>query len=136
MSIDMSLVADIKRHEGFVAKPYRDSRGILTVGYGYNLEKGMSEKTAELLLISELALCYEFLENNLDFWDKLTKNRQHVFLDMCYNLGFSGFMKFKRMIACASDGDISGVCREMQNSAWYGQVGRRAVELVNKYRIG
>ena len=37
----------IKKHEGKLNKPYYDSEGILTVGYGYNLEKGLSDRDWE-----------------------------------------------------------------------------------------
>jgi len=45
------FLATLKRHEGFRKYPYRDSRGIWTVGYGINLQhRGFDQKESLLLL--------------------------------------------------------------------------------------
>ena len=46
----MGIIDDLKRDEGFRAKPYHDSEGKLTIGYGTLIEDGLSEEEAELLL--------------------------------------------------------------------------------------
>ncbi len=44
------LIDLIKRHEGLSLKPYMDSRGFLTIGYGRNLDaNGISKSEAEYL---------------------------------------------------------------------------------------
>ena len=48
------VLQQLKLDEGFRAKPYKDTEGVLTIGFGYNLDKGMSEETAELLLHKEI----------------------------------------------------------------------------------
>lgn len=45
------LIPTLKRHEGFRVFPYKDTKGIWTVGYGINLEnRGFNEEEALLLL--------------------------------------------------------------------------------------
>ena len=132
----MSLIIDLKQEEGFRPHYYKDSRGFLTIGYGYNLDEGMSENVASILLMAMIAEKSDELQAMLPFWEKLTQARQEVFIDMAYNLGTAGLMQFKNMLQCASKGDVDGVCREMQDSAWYSQVGQRAVNLIAKYRQG
>ena len=46
----MSVIDDLKRDEGFRAKPYRDSEGLLTIGYGTLIEDGITEEEAGILL--------------------------------------------------------------------------------------
>ena len=132
----MSIIDDLKQEEGFRSHYYKDSSGFLTIGYGYNLDKGMSERVASALL--ELMVEEKVIELKaaIPFWNNLSQERKDVFVDMAYNMGTSGLLKFKNMFKAAEQGDIESVCNEMKNSAWYSQVGNRAVKLVEKYRKG
>ena len=56
------LVVDrIMAEEGFRAKPYPDSRGILTIGFGTNIGEGITRREAEFLLRERLAVTYQTL---------------------------------------------------------------------------
>ena len=55
--------------------------------------------------------------------------RQAVLIDMCYNLGYSGLMKFKNMIKAFADGNFERAAIEMEDSRWYKQVGDRSERL-------
>ena len=48
--IEDSTIDSLKRDEGFMAKPYKDSEGLLTIGYGTLIEEGITKEEAELLL--------------------------------------------------------------------------------------
>jgi len=47
-----NVVATLKRHEGFRKYPYKDTRGIWTVGYGINLEGRGLEKDEALMVMA------------------------------------------------------------------------------------
>ena len=49
-----SLIEYLKQEEGFRSKPYKDSEGVLTIGYGLNLSEGITRAEAEWLLRSRL----------------------------------------------------------------------------------
>ena len=132
----MTLLDELKQHEGFSGHAYKDSLGVLTIGYGLNIDDGISKKMASMILEWTLAEREDELNQNLHFWESLTRPRQEVFINMAFNLGVFRFMKFKNMLACAADGNIDGVCQEMKNSLWYTQVKSRADYLIEKYRIG
>lgn len=51
-----SSLATLKRHEGFRKFPYRDSRGIWTVGYGINLEHRGFDTEESLMLLAMAAM--------------------------------------------------------------------------------
>ena len=131
-----SLVEELKRHEGYRSHAYRDTMGFLTIGYGLNIDAGISEPLAAQILEWQVAECTAAIAGALPFWDKLSQARQEVFVNMGYNLGVDGLLGFRKMISAAAAGDIVGVCREMRDSKWYKQVGSRADELIEKYRIG
>ena len=50
------LVSNIKQEEGYKAKPYTDTAGNITIGYGTNLSIGISKDEAELLMKHRLQL--------------------------------------------------------------------------------
>ncbi len=120
----------IKRHEGFRDKPYRDTVGKLTIGYGRNLDDvGISEVEAEYLLTSDVSRIIAELSSHLQFWNTLDLARQDALIDMCYNLGLVGLLEFKKMLAAIESGDFKSASSEMLNSRWAIQVGNRAIEL-------
>jgi len=130
------LVYQIKRHEGFRPRPYRCTSGKLTIGYGLNLDSGISEKLASQILSLQIADLQSGLSGMIPFSGDLTKARQDVLINMAFNLGVEGLLGFRRMLEAAKKGNISGVCAEMKDSKWYSQVGKRADELIEQYRVG
>jgi len=120
----------IKEHEGLRLKPYKCPAGKLTIGYGRNLEdNGITEKEAKLMLISDLDFLIEKLENKTTWFKELDYVRQAVILDMAYNLGFNGLLKFKRMIQALKNRNFLLASNEMMDSKWAKQVGKRAINL-------
>lgn len=119
----------IKKHEGLRLKPYRCTAGKLTIGYGRNLEDvGISQSEAEQMLYNDIQNCYAACIK-LPCWNKLNEARQAVLLDMCFNVGFAGLQKFKKMLAALEVGAYSRAAFEMLDSKWARQVKSRADEL-------
>lgn len=126
----------IRQHEGFSRFPYRCTAGKLTIGYGRNLEDvGISKAEAEILLENDIRECCRKLFTFHWFYG-LDQARKIALVDMCYNLGFEGFCKFKRMIDALSVRDYDRAADEMLDSKWAQQVGRRAQELAQIMRTG
>jgi lysozyme len=55
---------------------------------------------------------------------------------MVFNLGMTGFTKFKKTIAAIEDGDFDKAAEEMVDSRWTSQVGYRAYELADQMKSG
>lgn len=55
---------------------------------------------------------------------------------MCFNLGISGLLAFRRMAAACERGDYARAAAEMPASKWAKQVGGRAEELARIMREG
>ena len=140
----------IKEAEGFVAKPYYCPAGKLTQGYGRNLEAipldeyektflnpdgSVSRDVATDWAMEEIEHCYTQL-STLSFFTKADDVRQAVLIDMCYNLGMSGLLKFKGMIKALETMDYGVAAAEMIDSKWYRQVGNRGVRNVKIMRTG
>ena len=140
MSLEMNMAIDlVKEAEGFYPNTYRCPAGKLTQGYGRNLEVHplteeeklelnqdgtVSEFIASKWAIKELQECEEKLMSNI-IYQKQTEVRKAVLLDMCFNIGYSGLMKFKKMWFALGERDYLSASREMKDSSWYVQVGTR-----------
>ena len=124
-----NLLAIIRRHEGLRLKPYLCSEGKITIGFGRNLEDmGISEKEAEMLLMSDIERCYEELDVFSWFHD-LDQVRQEAMVNMLFNLGLPTFLEFKRTLKFMAEGAYSQAAAEMLDSKWADQVGDRAREI-------
>jgi len=140
MNLEMNMALElVKEAEGFYPNTYRCPAGKLTQGYGRNLEVHplteeeklelnqdgtVSEFIASKWALKELQECEEKLMSNI-IYQKQTEVRKAVLLDMCFNIGYSGLMKFKKMWFALGDRDYTTASREMKDSSWYIQVGTR-----------
>jgi len=131
------LIEQIKYHEGLRLKPYVCTAGKLTIGYGRNLEdRGITKYEAELLLSHDLAEVESQLKDKLEFWTALDHVRQAVLINMAFNIGINGLMKFKKTLTMIGDGDYSDAAIEMMDSRWAKQVPKRALDLSVQMDLG
>ena len=133
---NVKSAAYIRRYEGFSKIPYKCPTGHLTIGYGYNLEHGISAAAAEFILQEDLNKAARAVKDAFPWWWKLDDARQFVLVDMAFNMGIAGLKGFKKMLAAMEQGDYQTAAKEMLNSKWAVQVGRRAVELSKIMQTG
>ena len=128
----------IKRHEGLCLKPYIDTTGHMTIGYGHNLEEGISERIAEEMLREDINKAYRnywlFIPQSVQM--KLNKKREEVVVEMIFNMGIKKVLTFRKMLKALAEGDFDRAADEMLDSKWARQVGKRAEELAQIMREG
>jgi lysozyme len=153
MSLELDLALKlVKEAEGFEPHEYRCTAKKLTQGYGRNLEVhplsdeekaelnedgSVSKEVAEKWAIKELNECEYKLSKNI-IYQKQSDIRKAVLLDMCFNIGYSGLMKFKKMWIALGERDYAEASRQAKDSAWYVQVGNRGkrnVEIIASNQI-
>lgn len=131
------LIEQLMRHERFVSKPYRDTVGKLTIGFGRNIDdEGISQEEALVLMKNDVDRCWYELSTNFEYWDHLEPLRKNVLVNMCYNLGLSKLLLFRRMWTALYVNDYESAAAEMLDSKWARQVGDRARELADQMRTG
>ena len=138
------LKEQIKRHEGEVLEIYEDSLGYLTLGVGHLIKKSdpeygqpagtpVSQEVVDMYYADDFDKHVEetihVCENNNIVFDALPENIQHVLVNMCFNLGANRLGKFRNMLYAVSTSDWKEMANQMEDSRWFGQVGRRSVEL-------
>ncbi len=119
----------IKKDEGLSLHTYKCTAGKLSIGWGRNLEDcGISKDEADYLLTNDIMHAVDFL-SKFDFFKDLSDNRQYVLINMCFNIGNAGLLKFEKMIKNIKDNDFINASAEMRKSKWFWQVKYRAERL-------
>ena len=130
-----AIMADLQRDEGLRLKPYRDSVGKLTIGFGRNLDDvGITEREAEILLDNDMAKTFADLDRALPWWRDLPPFQQRGLANMAFNLGLPRLLTFKKMLAALEAGDGERAAIEALDSIWAGQVKGRADRIAYLYR--
>lgn len=131
MGIDVTLVlADLKRDEGRRTRPYADSRGIQTIGYGHNLvAAGLCEAAITAQLTYDLDLALQSLTLKFPWWVAQPAPVQRVLLNLCYNTGIGGLATFTTFLGLIQARKYPEAAQALLQSKYATQVGDRAVRL-------
>lgn len=123
--------------EGLRLKPYKDTVGKLTIGIGRNLDDvGITKDEAIILLRNDIARTTKDVIANIPWWSGLDEVRRDVIINMAFNLGIEGLLKFKRTLLSIQNGEYEQASKEMLESKWAKQVGNRAKRLAEMMRTG
>lgn len=130
------LIESLRRHEGLSLTPYKCTAGYLTIGFGLNLDAGITLKEAYMLLESRIEQSCQELDKGFPGWREHPEHVQNVLIEMQYNLGRPRLAQFKKMWAALANDDYDTAAKEMLNSKWAEQVGQRAVTLSRQMAEG
>ena len=109
-AVDLALPR-LQTEEGFRAIKYTDTQGHLTIGYGFNVDAGISQTAAGALLGAQAAERHQALMG-LGWYAVLDPVRQSVCLDIAFNNGTHGLLNFPHMIAALAKGDWATAAAE------------------------
>ena len=131
----MSLLKSIKYHEGFRSTVYQCTEGYDTIGYGFAIKDlVLDEDIAELILLRKLEKLQHRIASVFGWWYNRPKTVKNVVTNMCYQLGISGFSKFKKTIYLIETEQYEEASIEMLDSLWHRQTPDRAKELSEALR--
>lgn len=136
--MDLSpLLPVLAKEEGRRHKAYRDSRGILTIGYGFNIDPdhggGLDDTEIDFILQHRASKAESFCEA-YPWFATLSDNRKYVIIDMMYNMGPETFAQFHGTHNALATGDYDRAAFQMANSRWHAEVGDRALRLEHNMR--
>ena len=124
------LIEELKRDEGVELTVYTDTVGISTIGVGRNLQDvGVSMEEAEFLLSNDIDVAVNELQRTFDWFEGLSGARQRVCINMCFNLGLTRLLGFKKFLVAMEAGEWETAGVEMLDSKWSRQVGARSTRL-------
>ncbi|SRR6266404_4694952 len=148
MSIDVKNF--ISKHEGRRPRVYPDTRGILTIGVGCNLQRAdarqrltavgadydavllgkadLTEAQIDALLQEDIDACGVQLHKLLPDFDTYPDLVTTVCYDLCFNMGLAKLESFHNTLACIRNRDWKGAADNLRQSLWAKQVGHRAID--------
>ncbi len=121
---------------------YKCPAGKWSIGAGRNLQdRGITEDEARHLLNNDIRISIDELTNTFRWFTRLDETRQAAMVELHFNLGLSGLKTFTKtlgLIAEAVEGRVAwhDVGRELLNSKWADQVGRRSQVIADMLIIG
>jgi lysozyme len=146
----------IRKHEGVKDTVYPDTKGIPTIGIGFNLHRedaksritslgldyksvldgsvSLTDRQIEKLFEYDFIIAVGAAGNFLPTFQQQPREIKIVLVDMAYNLGGEGLGRFLRFRQALLEQDYKKAANEMVNSKWYYQVGDRSKELVSMVR--
>ncbi len=121
---------------------YKDSKGISTIGYGFNLQDGaaagllrrvtskstgnliakqatLTEAEAQSLLLIAENVALRGVRNYFPQFTSIDMPRQVVLAAMVYQIGEGGFGRFGRLIAGVKAQNWDAAVESMESSQWY-----------------
>jgi lysozyme len=137
-------------HEGNRLSVYTDSRGIFTIGVGFNLEAADAPHICGLFGIDYAGILYGTIDLTQAQVDEIFQYQlsmvigqamqifptfatmpdavQAVICDQIFDLGLAGFTEFKNEIASLKAGNYTQAAKDALDSEWAKQVPTRAAD--------
>ena len=135
-------------NEGLNYSVYLDSLKIPTIGVGFNLERkdaamcllslglqyddvisgsvSLTDLQIRELLGKDIAMAVHDTKSIFGDLSEVSDERKIVLYDMAFNLGQARLSQFVNLVSAVKKSKWNSAAREMRNSKWANQVGRRA----------
>lgn len=118
----------IKKCEELRTHPYLDSTKHVSIGWGRNLDNGISVDEAQLMFDNDFKRTINELAEHNWYWMQ-PKGVQDALINMNFNLGINKLLGFKKMIAALTAKEYTTAAREALDSLWAKQVHKRAADI-------
>ena len=145
------VVERLKREEGLRLEAYRDSEGVLTIGYGFNLEvpmdavergyldghdpaDGVTQEQAEWLLRHRAERAIADFQGRWPPYADQPFPVRVALADMAYELGDTGLAEFHTMLRLLEQGDYAAAADDALQTLWAREVPNRARRVTDLFR--
>lgn len=133
----LKIEQQLANHEGKERKLYKCTAGKWSIGIGRNLEdNGLSDDEIDYLFQNDLKRVIKELDTSVAWWRTKRENVRNVLIDMCFNLGITRLLGFKRFLEAMKEDQYEKAIDEMKDSLWYKQVPNRVESLISILRNG
>lgn len=123
------MITQIKAHEGTGPRrdgrfmPYKDSKGILTIGWGRNLSaNGIRESEAVAMLDNDVDEAIQACVRHLPWFRNLDTVRQAVLTELMFNMGWGTLSEFVNTLHAIGEHDFARAAMGLRHSKWYRDV--------------
>jgi lysozyme len=118
------LIQDWIAAEGGRPDMYKDTKGLWTIGYGWNIqERPMRKSEMMFRLTNDMEETEQEMDARIGWWRSLPSDAQNAVFEMFMNMGWPSFSQFKKMIAALQVGDYEEAAVQALDSKWKDDVG-------------
>jgi len=133
-----SLTEDLEVDEGWVEHAYQDHLGYWTIGYGFLIDdrKGgrLPREVGDFWLKLEIDQRYAKLRKALPWLLAQPEPVQRALVNMAYQMGVSGVLKFKTTLSLIQQGKYEEAADNALKSKWSRQTPERAKRVTDLIR--
>lgn len=135
------LIQQLRRDEGNKPTVYLDHLGFQTIGVGRLVDarkpgSGLRSDEVAYLLNNDIDDRIEALMRHLPWFQNLDDARKGVLLNMAFQMGTEGLLKFVNTLAIIRAGNYDKAATAMLQSLWAKQTPARAERLAEQMRTG
>jgi len=130
--IDPAIVeTDLRVDEGRRDRPYKDTKGLLTIGYGHNLvAEGLCQAAMDAQLHYDyLTKAVNPLTAHLPWWQTQPEPVQRVLGNLAFNMGIQTLLTLTQFLNLVKTGSYAAAAADLRATAYAKQVGDRAERL-------
>jgi lysozyme len=112
--------------EGYKQHPYKDTKGILSIGYGRNLEAvGVTRLEADYMARNDLYGARLLLDAVYPWWRDCNDARCGVLMMMMANMGAETFAEFKTFLGFMKAGEWQKAVDDLRGTSVFAELGAR-----------
>lgn len=135
------LIRQLRGDEGVEACAYKDHLGYWTIGVGRLIDDrkpgaGLKPHEIDYLLQNDVDERIEALTRKLRWFQDLDDARKGVLLNMSFQMGVEGLLKFERTLELVRTGKYDLAANAMLESKWATQTPARAKRMAEQMRSG
>lgn len=109
-------ICSLVKDEGFKQYPYL-LNGILHIGYGFNLDNvGIYPEEADFIIENRVDIANRELCANIPTYPILSSNRRSILINLCFNMGISRLMGFRKFLDALEHEDWPRAAKELLDS--------------------
>ena len=113
------LWKSIKKNEGYKAQVYNDHLGFPTIGVGFKISQlHLDEDVCDIIGMRKLNALQSQLIAEFKWYSEMPQIVRMVMVECCYQMGVSGWKKFKKANEHLSKRNWVKASEEMLNSKW------------------
>lgn len=126
------MATRLQGEEGYRQYPYKDIKGILTIGIGRNLEtNGINHDESLYLVKNDIIRVVNELQKSLPWFSKLNSNCQIALIDLGFNLGVPKLLSFTDFIAFIEQGKYKEAADDLLSTEYAKELPYRAQSVAN-----
>jgi GH24 family phage-related lysozyme (muramidase) len=143
---DQTVMSFVEENEGRKNIPYKDTKGLWTVGVGHFIGKELPAKyknadgTPRTLSDEEVQTLFDEdyakhkkEASSLPMYDQLDSKGKQALIDLTFNMGLSKFNedKWPKFFKALKNKDLKTAAEELKDSEWFKEVKTRAPKVIS-----